>query len=236
MKPASVLIPLLTTSTTLAARTLPPSWSFTITSLLGPGCPDTDKTPSPGGTVTRPTFGSNTVDGTEIYYWFIAYPWMRVDLQQGPRHTWCEATLAYKEYSDAGNTVEGEAYRLRLHKNGTRGLATYELEEGVMSYWDFAYYEGEGRGKKEIADTITLNGPTQSGQYAQPLYSNISYPPEFIPQSKCGSSTFTFRTEMFVQGEAGKKGVLDSEKTTSEELGVQYYGAQQGFSYDWEKC
>jgi len=41
---------------------------------------------------------------------------------------------------------------------------------------------------------------------------------------------------MWVQGEQGKRGVLDSEKTTSEELGVQYYGAQQGFSYDWEKC
>lgn len=31
-----------------------------------------------------------------------------------------------------------------MHKNGTKGLLTYRLDEGVRVYWDFAYYEGEG--------------------------------------------------------------------------------------------
>jgi len=84
---------------------------------------------------------------------------MRVDLQQGPGHTWCEATLSYKEYSDVGNTLEGEAYRLRLHKNGTRGLATYEMDEGVVGYWDFAYYEGEGKERKEVSFFSYLSHP-----------------------------------------------------------------------------
>lgn len=81
---------------------------------------------------------------------------MRVDLQQGPRHTWCEATLAYKEYSDVNNTVEGNGYKLRLHKNGTRGLATYEMDSGVVGYWDFAYYEVEGEGKREVWRSLHL--------------------------------------------------------------------------------
>jgi hypothetical protein len=41
---------------------------------------------------------------------------------------------------------------------------------------------------------------------------------------------------MWVEGKDGQKGVLDSEHSYSEELGNQYYGAQQGFSYDWEQC
>jgi hypothetical protein len=36
---------------------------------------------------------------------------------------------------------------------------------------------------------------------------------------------------MWVQGKEGQKGVVDSEQ-----LEDQYHGAQQGFSYDWEKC
>ena len=130
-------------------RTLPPNWSFTLSSLRGPGCPDSGKNTTQSHN-TRPTFGSNTADGSEIYYWFIAYPWLRVDLQAGPRHTWCEATLAYTEYADVDGKQEGEAYRLRLHKNGTKGIMTYRLDEGVQVYWDFAYYVGEGSGRKEV--------------------------------------------------------------------------------------
>ncbi|KAH7558857.1 hypothetical protein BM1_04994 [Bipolaris maydis] len=130
-------------------RILPPNWSFTLSSFFGPGCPDTGKT-NPLIRTTRPTHGTNTVDGSEIYYWFIAYPWLRVDLAAGPRHTWCEATVAYKEYAGTTGRVEADKYRLRLHKNGTKGLLTYKLDEGVRVYWDFAYYEGEGAGRKEV--------------------------------------------------------------------------------------
>ncbi|EMD92768.1 hypothetical protein COCC4DRAFT_139912 [Bipolaris maydis ATCC 48331] len=216
-------------------RILPPNWSFTLSSFFGPGCPDTGKT-NPLIRTTRPTHGTNTVDGSEIYYWFIAYPWLRVDLAAGPRHTWCEATVAYKEYAGTTGRVEADKYRLRLHKNGTKGLLTYKLDEGVRVYWDFAYYEGEGAGRKEVADTIDLTGPMQSGPHAQEHYSNISYPPQLIPQQKCGSGLFTFRTELWVMGEMGQTGVVESEYEDSVELGRQYYGTQQGFSYDWEKC
>jgi hypothetical protein len=130
-------------------RTLPPNWSFEIASLRGPGCPDQGK----NGTVarvTRPTFGSNTVDGSEIYYWFIAYPFLRVNLAEGHDHTWCQATIKYTEYKDVDRTGEGDDYRLRLHKNGTRGIMTYDLEEGVKAYWDFAYMNGDGSDGKEV--------------------------------------------------------------------------------------
>lgn len=76
----------------------------------------------------------------------------------------------------------------------------------------------------------------QSGPHAQEHYSNISYPPQLIPQQKCGSGLFTFRTELWVMGEMGQTGVVESEYEDSVELGRQYYGTQQGFSYDWEKC
>ncbi|CAG5178744.1 uncharacterized protein ALTATR162_LOCUS8854 [Alternaria atra] len=239
MRYTTTALALVGLTTTLAQpnplRILPPNWSFTISSIRGPGCPDSGKNGTFSRT-TRPTFGSNTVDGSEIYYWFIAYPWMRVDLENGPRHTWCETTLSYKEYKDVDMIAEAEDYKLRLHKNGTKGIMTYELDEGVQVYWDFAYYVGEGSGRTEVADTIALTGPASSGQYAQEYYSNISYPPELIPQSNCGSGTFTFRTEMWVEGKEGQQGVVDSEHSYSEELGNQYYGAQQGFSYDWQKC
>jgi len=72
--------------------------------------------------------------------------------------------------------------------------------------------------------------------YQKELTSNISYPPALVPLSKCGSGTFTFLSELWVFGDKDKRGVVESEKSVSEELGTQYYGAQQGFSYDWEKC
>ena len=131
-------------------RTLPPNWSFTLASLRGPGCPDQGKNGTLSRT-TRPTFGSNTVDGSEIYYWFIAYPWLRVDLAAGHDHTWCQATVQYTEYKDVEKREEGEEFRLRVHKNGTKGIMTYELEEGVKAYWDFAYLEGDGSNGNEVS-------------------------------------------------------------------------------------
>jgi hypothetical protein len=126
-------------------RTLPTNWAFEISSLRGPGCPDSGKDDSGPARTTRLTYGQNTVDGSEIYYWFIAYPWLRVDLAQGHDHTWCEATIAYKEFEDIEGKVEGDKYKLRLHKNGTKGIMTYDLEEGVTSSWNFAYQQADGK-------------------------------------------------------------------------------------------
>jgi hypothetical protein len=124
-------------------RTLPPSWLFKIKSLRGPGCPDFNVDPTTAFT-TRTTFGMNTVDGSEIYYWHIAYPYMHVDLA-GEDHLWCETEVSYTEFANYVDYTPGDAYRLRLHKNGTRMLATYELDEGVTANWEFTYELGSGK-------------------------------------------------------------------------------------------
>lgn len=121
-------------------RTLPFNWSFEITSLRGPGCPDFSD-PSNDYSNTRLTFGKNTVDGSEIYYWFVAYPYLRVELG-GEEHSWCETVLAYKEFKDLDFKKESAEYRLRMHKNGTRAIATYDLDEGVEATFKFAYDDG----------------------------------------------------------------------------------------------
>jgi hypothetical protein len=123
-------------------RILPTNWQYKITSLRGPGCPDFGKDPEVAYT-TRLTFGQNTVDGSEIYYWFVAYPHLRVDLN-GDEHSWCETELSYEEFSDLDGKVVSDDYRLRLHKNGTRVIATYDLEKGVKATFKFEYDEGHG--------------------------------------------------------------------------------------------
>jgi hypothetical protein len=123
-------------------RILPANWQYKITSLRGPGCPDFGKDPDVGRT-TRLTFGQNTVDGSEIYYWFVAYPHLRVNLDDNDR-SWCETELSYEEFSDQTQKTPAADYRLRLHKNGTRVIATYDLEKGVKATFKFTYEEGGG--------------------------------------------------------------------------------------------
>jgi hypothetical protein len=121
-------------------RILPTNWQFTLTSLKGPGCPDLGADPQKAY-ATRLTYGQNTMDGSEIYYWFVAYPHLRVELAEAD-HSWCETELSYKEFKDIDAKVKGEDYRLRLHKNGTRVIATYDLEEGVKATFKFTYDTG----------------------------------------------------------------------------------------------
>lgn len=123
-------------------RILPPNWKFEIASLRGPGCPDFGADPEKER-VTRTTYGQNTMDGSEIYYWFVAYPHLRVDLAKTD-HSWCETEIAYTEYKDADRTTKGDAFNLRLHKNGTRAIATYDLEEGVKATLEFKYEVKKG--------------------------------------------------------------------------------------------
>jgi hypothetical protein len=120
-------------------RVLPCSWQFEIVDLKGPGC----KTPEGSPFTTRSSYGTNTMDGSEIYYWFFAYPSMQASVGKdvSSSHTWCETTLSYKEFKGCGETGELAAdYRLRPHKNATDVLAVYDLEEGVEADWKFTYY------------------------------------------------------------------------------------------------
>lgn len=126
-------------------RILPYNWDFTITALNGPGCPDFGADPEKAF-ATRPTYGQNTVDGSEIYYWFFAYPHLFASLEKGKdtASSWCETTIKYREFKDSQRTVEASDYKLRLNKNGTMIMGTYELEEGTEAKWDFVYNAGEG--------------------------------------------------------------------------------------------
>lgn len=125
-------------------RILPFSWRFNITALSGPGCPDFGATGMPPF-VTRHAYGRNTVDGSEIYYNYLAYPHIRASV--GPdapeASIWCETTLSYTEHDEEG-PVEVPEYRFKLHKNGTSMIAVYDLEDGVVAEWKVTYYtDGE---------------------------------------------------------------------------------------------
>lgn len=122
-------------------RTLPSAWDFSIASLRGPGCPDASAAPSTYK--TRLTYGQNTVDGSEIYYWHIAYPWLRVSLKDGQEDTWCETEVQYNEYVKLGEKPLASDYRLRLHKNGTRLISTYALDAGVKATFTAEYDVGD---------------------------------------------------------------------------------------------
>ncbi|KAI1814684.1 hypothetical protein GGS20DRAFT_398896 [Poronia punctata] len=206
-------------------RTLPPLWGFEITSLEGPGCPDKPNSSEIG---TRLTFGSNTVDGSEIYYWFLAYPSLNVELGK-TESVWCETELKYTEYKDIDKEEEGEDYRLRLHKNGTAVISTYELDDDVKATFSFTYLDAD------VTDTYVLNGPaaTSDGYGAEGYLVGPEGPP--YKESKCGAATLKFRTELTVEG-SGKKGVVASEIVTDDDGEERYYGTQLGFSYDWEEC
>ncbi|TGJ85029.1 hypothetical protein E0Z10_g3721 [Xylaria hypoxylon] len=208
-------------------RILPTNWAFEITSLKGPGCPDLG-VPNGNDRYTRLTYGENTVDGSEIYYWFIAYPSLRVELGKTDS-TWCEAELHYTEYKGLMGGIEGEDYRLRLHKNGTKVISTYDIESDVEATFSFMYLDAD------ITDSYTIRGPAASGKYQNQIdmvgpQSNLPY-----AEPKCGAAKLKFRTELKIGG-PGKKGVVDSEHSTDKDSKVQYYGTQLGFSYDWEKC
>ncbi|KAK4040677.1 hypothetical protein C8A01DRAFT_15470 [Parachaetomium inaequale] len=213
-------------------RILPYNWLFNITALKGPGCPDFGQVSPPFS--TRPTFGMNTVDGSEIYYWHFAYPHIRLSV--GPEtpeaSVWCETTLSYAELENSDGLVPAvePEYRLKLHKNGTRMLANYELDEGVEARWKFTYATN---GHDKIVDNITVAGPREAGSYSD------NSPQRELVQwrlPKCGTGTIKYRTELTLKAsKAGAKGSVSSEKTQWEgETG--FYGVQQGVSYDWEKC
>jgi hypothetical protein len=95
-------------------RVLPPNWGFEITSLKGPACPEMGVQLRE----TQLTYGSNTVDGSEIYYWFIAFPYLKVELGK-TESLYCDVELQYREYKDGPKSEEGSDYLLRMHKNGT---------------------------------------------------------------------------------------------------------------------
>ncbi|AEO63948.1 uncharacterized protein THITE_123413 [Thermothielavioides terrestris NRRL 8126] len=211
-------------------RILPYNWQFNITALSGPGCPDFSTTGEPF--TTRPTFGSNTVDGSEIYYWHFAYPHLRAAVGADKREdsVWCETTLQYTELDEHGQPPAVPGYRLKLHTNATEMIAAYDLDEGVEVNWKFTFETADG---KQIVDEISIQGPRFSTE-------DTDYSPEkklvqwALPG--CGTGTIKYRTELTVRAKKdGAKGSVSSEQVNYQGK-LEYYGAQQGVSYDWEKC
>jgi hypothetical protein len=228
-------------------RTLPANWQYKITALRGPGCPDFGQDDG-NSRVTRLTFGQNTMDGSEIYYWFAAYPSLRVAID-GDEHSWCETELGYEEFSDYTQKTPSTDYRLRLHKNGTRVIATYDLEKGVKATFKFAYDTGDDTVRRplpfyrslsntihQITDTVTWKGPLASGKYQKEDSSPVSADNEIYKLPKCGAGKIKFRTDLFIEGKNGAKGYVRSESLVDDKGKEQFYGIQQGWSYDWEKC
>ncbi|KAI8954919.1 hypothetical protein F4801DRAFT_413153 [Xylaria longipes] len=205
-------------------RILPKDWTFEITSLEGPGCPDFGVPDGEGNLrSTRLTYGQNTMDGSEIYHRFIAYPSLHVELGK-TESVWCETELQYKEFKDG---EESEDYRLRLHKNGTKAIATYDIGSDVEATLSFTYLDAD------ITDSYTLRGPTDSGEYSELTLTNAKS--GLYEEPKCGATKLKFRVELEIGG-TGEKGVVESGHSTNEDGSTQYYGTQLGFSYDWEKC
>ncbi|KAK3368381.1 hypothetical protein B0H63DRAFT_497699 [Podospora didyma] len=212
-------------------RILPQFWEFNITSLSGPGCPDfglTDRGPF----VTRPTFGLNTVDGSEIYYWHFAYPSLRTSIEPGTPSAsiWCETTLSYAELDSNMVPVAKPGYHLKLHKNGTAMLASYELDDGVEAKWTFTYFP---EGKREVVDTIIIDGPRSGNSYRDisPVNGLVQWP---LPN--CGLGTIRYRTQLTLTAKKdGARGSVSSEKVEYKDQ-AGWYGVQQGVSYDWEQC
>ncbi|KAK4195442.1 hypothetical protein QBC40DRAFT_269282 [Triangularia verruculosa] len=211
-------------------RILPHSWVFNITSLSGPGCPDFGDTAAVFS--TRPTFGMNTVDGSEIYYWHFAYPNLRASVGPGAATSsiWCETTLTYAELDRLGTPPAKPEYRLKAHKNGTAMIATYDLEDGVVAEWKFTYYPA---GKEPVVDTITVAGPVSptSIRHNSPVTELAQW-----AMPDCGTGSIRYRTELTVTAKKdGARGAVSSDQVQYEGKS-EFYGAQQGVSYDWEKC
>lgn len=85
----------------------------------------------------------------------------------------------------------------------------------------------------QIVDKTTVVGPRAPG-----LYNDISPAGKPVQWAlpKCGTGTIKYRTELTVTAKReGAKGTVSSEQVQYEGKS-SYYGAQQGVSYDFEKC
>ena len=89
----------------------------------------------------------------------------------------------------------------------------------------------------KVVDTITLDGPVSSGKDVQTFFSSVEEAPERIALPRCGAGVFKYRTDLFLlSNKKGAKGIVASESLVNAKGDAEYYGVQQGFSYDWEKC
>jgi hypothetical protein len=84
----------------------------------------------------------------------------------------------------------------------------------------------------QIVDKLTIAGPrTGSSRDISPVSKVVQWA---LP--KCGTGTIKYRTELTVRAtKKGAQGTVSSEQVQYEGK-TEFYGVQQGVSYDWEKC
>lgn len=86
----------------------------------------------------------------------------------------------------------------------------------------------------QIVDTIEIAGPREAGSYTDGSPASRRVQQWVLP--KCGTGTIKYRTELKVTARRkGASGTVSSEQVQYAGRPT-YYGAQQGVSYDFEKC
>ncbi|RDL37293.1 uncharacterized protein BP5553_04726 [Venustampulla echinocandica] len=218
-------------------RILPYRWQWEMLKFHGPGCPDFGSNAS---YATRPTYGQNTMDGSEIYLWYFAYPGIKAKIGPGvdesETYTWCHTELKYTENDNTYNQEPTANYRLRAHKNGTSIMANYQLDKGVTAEWKFTYYPEDA---DEVVDEIVIHGPLNNRNSSTLSWftenSPKPYPKWNLPS--CGGGTIRYKTELTITSKTSEgKGTVNSDITDAQSGGTREYGVQQGVSYDWEHC
>ena len=84
----------------------------------------------------------------------------------------------------------------------------------------------------QIVDTLDVVGP-RNDKGRENTDQATAGGSKQLALPKCGSGTIKLRTELTVK--ATKKGA-EGYAASEEPKPGQFYGAQQGISYDWEEC
>ncbi|KAF2677844.1 hypothetical protein K458DRAFT_481160 [Lentithecium fluviatile CBS 122367] len=146
-------------------------------------------------------------DGSEIYYRFVTYPHM--------------AATVDADHSEAHTWCETTIqYNELLDYESKRPAADYNLR---------LHKNGTG-----VVDTISQDGPFNGLPYGTQYVSPVVEGPRPFWLPKCGSQAFKFRTDLYLT--ANKKGAKGTAQGETETPPLNNYGAQSGFSFDFQKC
>ena len=121
---------------------MPNNYKWTVTSIEGPGCPESAEKLFP----VQKVFGSST--GNDVWFEHVKYPSVvaQVTADDTQASSWCEATLKYTEFDvrknpdDLKDTDATKNYRLRANAaDHFNVIAKYDIEEGITAQWAISY-------------------------------------------------------------------------------------------------
>ena len=82
-----------------------------------------------------------------------------------------------------------------------------------------------------------MKGPINNLPYGSGLSSSPSKNDKPFNVDKCGSTTFKFRTDLYLTAnKEGAKGAVSGEIITLNDGSKTNYGSQSAWGYDWQKC